>query len=148
MVSCSNGGMDVDVTADEYQSVSKRARFVRLSSFTFDFAPIVGCGLRDPRFGPRVPIPCAIFVFVRGKGSDLAIEGRVRLKNLLLMHAKKCDGETKRFEDRLKGAIGALDLALFVVSLLIGLIEIYPLWSCNTSQGYNVFAKIVVAFFG
>lgn len=57
------------------------------------------------------------------------------------------DEPIERFADGLNNAFGALDLALFVASLLIGLIGIYLSWSCNTLQGYNVFAKVVFAFF-
>lgn len=57
------------------------------------------------------------------------------------------DERIERFGDGSSGTLDTVNIAMFLLSLLIGLFGIYLSWSCNTIQGYNVFFKIVFAFF-
>lgn len=62
------------------------------------------------------------------------------------LRRKRTEG-TEPFGDGSNGTRNTLQTVSFLVSLVIGLFGAYLSWSCNTIQGYNVFLKIVFAFF-
>lgn len=59
---------------------------------------------------------------------------------------KRTEG-TETFSDGSDKKWDTFEIISSVISFLIGVFAAYLSWSCNTIQGYNIFPKIVFAFF-